>query len=286
MRRKAFTLTELLFVMMIVGILAALVTAAVRGSTQQARIERTRAVINRLDKLITEKYESYRTRAVPIRIQPGTQPPIAAMMRLNALRELMRMEMPDRQTDVQDAPVVLSTPPALWKQYRRRAVSSWSTKHEGAECLYLIVAAMRDGEDSALDFFTPSEIGDSDADGMNEIWDAFGQPIEFIRWPAGYVTENGPVTDLTSDYNKAPDVFDPMKVDRRQTFTTYHLRPLVYSPGPDKEYHLNAGTVQYSQTTPPNDPYYGAGGVAVFVGTPTGTGAVDNITSHDLTGDK
>ena len=50
-----------------------------------------------------ERYEGYRTRAVPIKIAVGTDPRTAAFLRLTALRELMRLEMPERISDLCDA---------------------------------------------------------------------------------------------------------------------------------------------------------------------------------------
>src|SRR5262245_20885808 len=104
--RRAFTLTELLIVMMIIGIMAAMALSALSGATELAREQRTRAIISKLDQLIMERYEGYRTRAVPIRI-PATSTTAqgtryAAMIRLYALRDLMRMELPERITDVVD----------------------------------------------------------------------------------------------------------------------------------------------------------------------------------------
>lgn len=335
--RRAFTLTELLFVMAIVAILAGLGLAALSGATQQARIERTRAIINRLDKLISEKYDSYRTRAVPIRIPAGTNPRLAAEYRLNAMRELIRCEMPDRISDLCLDPEIadlgadgqldafvtlpggaldpnvkraaLPATPAAAKSYRRRAASAglpWTDEYEGAECLYMIVASMRDGEDSALDFFAPSEIGDADADGRKEILDAFGSPIEFLRWPRGYVQENEVVTPLASDWSKAPDPFDPLRIDFRWSdndpvFAPFAMKPLVFSTAgddpeldpssayPNEPYDLRVGrrAIVYVNLTPPNDPYYD---LAPPVGAPMGfIGRRDfpsYITNHDLSGDK
>jgi hypothetical protein len=233
----------------------------------------------------------------------------AGEWRLYALRELMRLEMPSSKADVVVGPPqfpalpgpvppgyalqALSSRPALSKNYLRRAASitgglaAWTEQFEGAECLYLIVAAMRDGEDSALDFFAPQEIGDFDADGMFEIHDAWGNPIEFVRWPAGYSEHPGPdgawgvagvdddpdgptgseqpdgivdnsveagapfsddvlppPTPQTRNSKKAPDPFDPLKVDGRYRLpnifiTPFALKPLIYSPGPDKEYRVH-----------------------------------------------
>ena len=389
--RAAFTLIELLFVMMIIGILAAVSLGALSAATSQARVERTRAIIAKLDQLITAKYESYRTRPVPIRVPPGMRaigepftdtaadidltngffdgPPLrnnflestyvdqngngrydigAAELRLLALREMMRMEMPNLIVDVTEdslflyAPLV-STPtriiarPSLSRRYYRQAnsisggIAAWTPAHQGAECLYLIIAAMRDGEDSALDFFAPSEIGDLDGDGMNEIHDAWGNPIEFVRWPAGYsehpgdpaTSPNGewgnpgvdedndgivdnpseagwpgtddilpPPTPQTRNFKKAPDRFDPLKVDGRyrlpnRFIVPFELHPLIYSAGPDKEYDVQRSGA--ANTLALCDPYrvdFGSNPAGLMAGSPYDpdgqAGFADNITNHDF----
>ena len=278
--KRGFTLLEMLIVIAIIAIVAAMVAMALAGAAEQARADRTRAIINKLDALIGERWESYRTRAVPIRVPP-TDPRTAAAIRLNAMRELMRMELPDRITDVTSAAVILPSPPSLWRGYRRKALPGWSASHQGAECLYMILSAMKDGDKSALDYFTSDEIGDVDEDGMKEILDGWGNPIEFLRWAPGYHT--APVTMQVNDPAKAPDPFDPVKVDTRGA---YALRPLIFSAGRDKEYDVNIeGGLNYSTTTPPNDPYFRSAtpSQAGDVGDANGNGTQewpDNITNH------
>lgn len=291
-----FTLTELLIVMGIIAILAGLSLSALSGATELARTQRTRAILNKLDQLIMERYESYRTRAVPVprvaRLAAVTNPRAAALNRLNVLRELMRMELPDRVTDVVDGPVTGIAPPSLWQGYRRRALAtlgsswatSWTPEHQGSECLYLIVASMQDGDKNALDFFTSDEIGDTDGDGMKEILDGWGQPIEFLRWAPGYLPSNGA---LTMQDPTLPDPFDPIKVDPRWGSTSvpvkpFALRPLIFSPGPDRRYDVatqlvdsSGNSFHYTTTSPPNDPYY----------VPTASGQQPLGTPYDADGD-
>jgi prepilin-type N-terminal cleavage/methylation domain-containing protein len=212
--RRAFTLTELMIVMTIIAIMTGLGFAAYTGAIELSREQRTGAMINKIDQLIGERYEGYRTRAVPIKIPVGTSPRLTAMIRLNALRDLMRMELPDRISDVFDPPcdvhpgtdpstntplTLIMTSPALQSSYIRRAKrilgsnypGGWSVANQGAECLYLILSTMRDGDKSALDYFASDEIGDTDGDGMSEILDGWGTPIQFVRWPAGYAEQLG-----------------------------------------------------------------------------------------------
>src|SRR5687768_14126159 len=61
--RSAFTLTELLITITIITILSGLGLSAYTGAIDLARDQRTRAMIDKIDTLIMERYEGYRTRA-------------------------------------------------------------------------------------------------------------------------------------------------------------------------------------------------------------------------------
>ena len=69
-RRSGFTLIELLITMSIMLIIAAAMAYAVSGAQESANIAKTRGLIDRLHVLVMQKYESYRTRRLPISI-PG-----------------------------------------------------------------------------------------------------------------------------------------------------------------------------------------------------------------------
>ena len=66
--RRGVTLIELLFVMMILGILVAVSMGAYSAAAVSAKVERTRAIIVKLDQLVMDKWESYKTRAVPLKV--------------------------------------------------------------------------------------------------------------------------------------------------------------------------------------------------------------------------
>lgn len=228
--RRSFTLAELLVVMMVIGILASSLLFAMYGAVQQAKEARTKAQIAKLHEFLMTRWDSYRTRAIRLNLDAKARRhgPTVAKARVMAIRDLMRMELPERKADVLDAPVLLSLPysytltnsfgqtqvvndvvnssiaaPSVYREYRRRvanlvtppnlatAAGIWTDQYQGAECLYLIIASMQDIMGNALDFFHDTEIGDKDGDGMPEVWDAWGNPIEFLRWPAGFVAHPG-----------------------------------------------------------------------------------------------
>ena len=311
--RPSFTLIELMIVLAIITILASALLYALFGVAEDAKGARTRAQIAKLHELVMLKHEAYRTRALRLGIPPSTtnSATILAGARLLGLRDLMRMELPDRITDLSFGPVTINVPrqnapgfhsttlgpPALWRNYRKRAgyprwplaggAPTWTNDYQSAECLYMIVATIRDGESSGLDFFKETEIDDVDEDGMPEIVDGWGNPIMFLRWAPGFATLPGPdgawgiagndddgngteddlseigwpgsddASELQSrDTDASPDPFDPLQVDGQN----YALVPLIYSGGPDRIYDLGDDStgstpLVYADPTVLNDPY-------------------------------
>ncbi len=282
-RRSAFTLVELLVVIAIVVVLGSLTLVGLAGILADAKAARTRSQIARIDSLLMTKWERYRSRPIPVPINialvassgdPATNRQNAKGLavkahatRLAAMRLLQRFEFPDRISDVN---VSIIGAPSMLSAYQRRVNNvaiatgkTWTPQHQGAECLYMILAEMNEGGKSALEFFKETEIGDVDNDGMNEILDGWGNPIEFIRWAPGVSSQPGP--DLTwgtsddfpgsnlSDIQfgspvdspdgraGAPDPFDPFLVDSNGTtglFENFALYPFIYSAGNDKQYGI------------------------------------------------
>jgi hypothetical protein len=289
----------LLIAISIMGILAAAAIFALASAQESARETKTRSSIAKLHGLAMDRWESYRTRRLPILLPP--QPSKADEARLRALRELMRMEMPDRWTDVLDNPITLPFRPALSQAYLRRYESVRAEKgagfptpqFQGAECLYLIITMGPADEVGGIEQFRASEIGDSDADGMPEFLDGWGRPISFLRWAPGFtrLPDGTPLSDLQSgDARKDPDPFDPRRLDR----TAFALFPLVYSAGPDGRFGLwngNRGEQQFSYARNMNNPYYAdtssngqriGSPVDELTDQPGGFDYVDNLHNHLL----
>lgn len=280
LKRRGFTLVELLVVVVVIGILAGMVFGAVTAAQQSARANQTKGTVAKIHRILMRKMADYRTRRVPDPAvnMAGLNRAQKAEVRLNCLRDLIRMEMPDRWTDVtnglnwkalQDTgklfppslkdlspareyrfePHLLlkSSPAASYYFYRKLYdaaeglqgdpdIYGLINKHAAAELLYLIV--MQDCENAEQ--FRSNEIGDSDGDGLMEFHDAWGRPIRFLRWPAGFIPSNGADTDLQSgDATKDNDPFDTLGI---YNSIAYRLVPLIYSAGPDGIYDINIGT--------------------------------------------
>jgi hypothetical protein len=205
--------------------------------------------------------------------------------RLLAVRELMKKEMPDRLEDIQHVPVILQGPPQLAQSYFRKYTAAQGATNDSAECLYMtVMQATGDGEARTL--FAKQDIGDTDEDGAREFIDGWGQPISWIRWPAGVVSDlqplnlvtqerfdhdpldqfrrdlptiTGPLIDLyPNDRNFRGTYTDNIR-DRltsglppRQT-TAFRLVPMIYSRGPDDAPGMLRASVA---DVAPLDPYF------------------------------
>jgi prepilin-type N-terminal cleavage/methylation domain-containing protein len=300
--RRGFTLIELMVVMGIMAVLSAMIAVAVGNAQDAAKIAHTRAVIARIHTLLMDRWESYRWRRLPIQITPGSTPAQAAQLRCNAVRELMRMELPDRWTDITDAPVVQGMPQtATWTAYNAAYASYVAAypnnnppnpTYQGADCLYMIVT-MGLEENDVLENFAQTDIGtDPNNPGMPCFIDAWGNPIQFLRWAPGFTSPLQPGTVVNGQWVIAPtdrDQTDPTgyygsppqngaPVNAQSTFALY---PLIYSGGPENDNDIVTGgsALRYSQTNPPNNPFVNVG-TASAAG--TDPGPVDEIHNQNI----
>ena len=297
--QQGFTLIELLISISIVSLLATVLVAGMSTLQRQAQIRRAEQQVQKIDQLLMTRFQDLINKPLPIQFPSlGPNPtPLEISIRKDQIlfcrRELMRMELPDRITDVTNVNYVfndLSTntqysmmTPGSTNAFRRKAVlnanlgNTWTEDHQGSECLYLILSIMQDQDANALDFLFPSEIGDTDGDGMLEVLDAFGNPLGFLRWAPGISARSGvdgrwgtPNVDdnndgiidnalefgmgVHDDYRSfsgiqgvdpgdSPDWTDVGGADYRlfdlnPSNDPYHLHPLICSAGPDDEFGM------------------------------------------------
>lgn len=250
--RRGVTLIELLVTMTIMAIIAAAILGTAAAAVENARVRRTKSTIAKIHELIMDRYASYETRRIDVdpsilqaidrwaaeavspierRMRSVARGQMLADARLLGLRELMKLEMPERWMDVTYVPQILSESPPLAKKYYRYYQQTQATVgdekvSERAETLYMVVmAATGDGE--ARSQFSRQEVGDIDGDGAKEFIDGWGSPIGWLRWPAGVVSDLQP---LTADGNRPSetdhDPFDPFHRDS----PTVSWPPLEYYP--------------------------------------------------------
>ena len=253
-----FTLIELLIVIAIISLLSAALLVALTELQATSKKRRCQLQIKKIDQLITQRWDEILHKPLPIRLPAN---PYRRRAVLIARRELLRLELPERITDIFDGPYfnkiqplyfnTIMPTPATTRAFQRKALfitrqkkndgnlNRWTEQHQGAECLYLILSVMQDRDSSALDFFFPSEIGDTDGDGMLEILDGFNQPIGFLRWAPGI---SGPFSDIQKvNAANSPDATDMAAADYRlldkdPSKHPFNLFPLIMSAGRDGEF--------------------------------------------------
>jgi len=349
---------ELLVTMVILAILGTAILGASRVAMEGARKTRTKTTITKLHTLLMERYESYQTRRVEVKqtllnkvendfrsgtINAAQRGQILADLQLLGRRELMKLEMPDRWSDVLLAavpnsdplgevnqafnatppaysPFILQNRPALSNVYLRRLESAAQMnndgtilrQHQGAECLYMIIM-LATGDGEARTLFSQQDIGDVDGDGAPEFLDGWKQPIEFLRWPAGFVSDLQPVDAMG---NRNPDAdhdpFDPFRRDQRgatqplytvypppadffiktlrlrnnsQGISAYRLLPLIYSAGPDGDLDIEVAPGNTTGLDPYERLKDASGQVLELLGTQRdndndGDNSLDNIHNH------
>jgi prepilin-type N-terminal cleavage/methylation domain-containing protein len=264
--RRGFTLVELLTVIVIIAMLAGLSLGALYAARESARTAKTASTIHKLDTIVQAHFEEYASRRVPLdTATPGVNhglrmpPPMIALARLQILRYIMKMEMPDHLSDVvfprpaaapdlhpaavnhphvvtvscsMRHPVTKMMVTERWEFqvtrtamarhiYLRCGTMSIPNDNDNAELLFLWVRTIPE----ALDRFQDSEIGDVDGDGFFEFIDGWGRPIKFLRWPTGF--EGSSLMTGDADNDHCP--LDARRVDA-EAFRTV---PLIWSNGRD-----------------------------------------------------
>jgi hypothetical protein len=262
--RASFTLVELLVALSVAAMLSAMTLTAMWSARQAAAEARTRSIVTKVNELLLMQWSEVESR----RLAYVVTPIVATRQRLFYLRQMMRIEFPDRKSDLL-APFAPSQRTARYRGYLRTLAQVynlpsttsenaiinrvilqgdlWTPQLQHAECLFLILASTRIDDGNALDYFSDTEVGDTDGDGMREILDAWGNPIFYLRWAPGYVSELGfPEATQTADWTVAPDGFDPLHVDVHWNDTDnlehfikpYQLYPLVVSAGRDGAFDI------------------------------------------------
>ena len=242
--RRGFTLIELMITILIIAIISAAMIAALNSARQTASQMRTQQLISRLNAHLTPKFESYRTRPVPVdpikflginlsdvSATTANRPAYVqqiAWFRIWAMRDLMRMELPDAYHDItirsigpgggflgalqvsegeeqRYSPYTPTRAQAMFMDeiwFRTQGKSSNSgmgaamnlvaERNQAAECFFMIINSTVSDRDLYNVCFQETDVSDVDGDGMEEFVDGWGKPIQFIRWPAGFVSEVQP----------------------------------------------------------------------------------------------
>ena len=141
-----FTLIELLVVMAIILLLSSAILVALTELQASTKKGRCQQQIKKIDQLIMQRWDELLHKPLPRisnTLTPSTQGQLNQIL-LDARRELLRLELPERFDDFLTAPTVLSRPPSTTTTFNNRLsqVNLVEARkfYQGAECLYLILS--------------------------------------------------------------------------------------------------------------------------------------------------
>ncbi len=257
--RPGFSLVELLVVTSIMAIMVGLVGAAVSGARVNAKKQQTQLLISKLDMILQQQMTSYASRTAPPNATTAGFPGAAAFRSWHIRRNLITGDLPDRWSDVAalasgalaysttsggtttQVPLPITQPQrtyaAIWRGMDAAQQTEAPSQYAGAECLFMIV--MQGGIANCIDCgeLKTADRGDKDGDGLFEFWDAWGNPIGFILWPAGLQLPAGTGTPFFSGGRSLEQAFPSQRGITPSP--ALGMRPLIYSAGPDGEYGFN-----------------------------------------------
>lgn len=262
--RRGFSLTELLVVMSIIALLAGLAGAAVSAARTSSKKQQTLQTIAKLDGLVRQQFASYSSIAIPTATLAAGSMTASQYRAWYIRRNIISGDLPDRWSDIAilasgTASVTASGTVRLPITASQRAYSAalraslkksgntnptvsdivtkaneLGAKYSSAECLFLII--MQGGFADCVDCgeLKSSPRGDKDGDGAFEFWDAWGNPIGFLLWPAAvelpagkevnFFDASGP-RSLTAPFNE--------DMNGNRATPSCGMVPLIYSAGPD-----------------------------------------------------
>ncbi len=251
--QRGFSMVELLVVMSLMVVLLGLVSAAVSGARASSKQQATRLLISKLDAIVRQQLATYNSREVP---PPAGGLPtgwtMAGYRSWYIRRNLITGDLPDRWGDVMamasgqlstflngNGPRFPITQPqtvyaSTWNSWSSAKQALVGDQYAGAECLFMIVT--QGGIADCLDCgeLRTAERGDKDNDSAYEFWDAWGNPIGFILWPAGLELPVG--AKFFAGSRALEQAFPPKGTSPSPTLG---MIPLIYSAGPDQEYGIN-----------------------------------------------
>ncbi len=237
---RGFSLVELMVVMTIMTLLVGLLGAALAGARTSSKKQQTQLLISKLDAIIRQQFANYASKTAPTPATPPSGMTRAAYRSWYIRRNLISADLPDNWTDVNLLASGTSVGFGSSEKFPLTAAQrAYASLYPGisptpvwgdAECLFMIV--MQGGIANCIDCgeLKTADRGDKDNDGAFEFWDAWGNPIGLVLWPAGVQL---PAGSNVSFYSGARQIEDPLPAAGVYPSPSLGMRPLIYSAGPD-----------------------------------------------------
>lgn len=224
MHRRAFSLVELLVVITIIVMLVAMMATAMNSARASGKRQTTKTAITAIDAILQRHFAS--CESTPLTASAASDPGLNVRRKITA-------DMPDSWSEVAH----MAANPTDFNSARQRSYvatynalkavnASYPTAANGnAECLFMIVMQGGLADCLACTSLDGVRKADTDGDGALEFLDAWGEPIQYVLWPAGFELPIGE----TFFSNVAPFSGLPSTSTMGGT-----MRPLLFSGGPSK----------------------------------------------------
>lgn len=221
--RAGFTLVELLVVISIIAILAALTVRVAVGLVNEGREAGTKATISKIQRILDSRLQAFQRKygnndaTTQVRLKRTPEWALTTYLTIPdangnavALNENARLIATRKLLYIQHFPQLAwelnyRQHPGMFREPGNPTISVQPTEStvSNAEVLYdLIVNAAPVGEPPiGTDSFNANETGDTDNDGRLEFVDAWGQPLRFYRWPVLLFRPDLPASDVLTPYN-------------------------------------------------------------------------------------
>ena len=204
--RRAFTVVELLVVIGIIAIVLTISIALIGNTLQNARVNATRATIQKVNTLMQSQIEAFSrvdlteqsTAAQTFFSASTPSTPVGdGLARIIAHKIAYQGLLPQREVDMYGLDQVAGTTgtpavgvdsPVAAKMAELTANGTYiAANHrqetESSELLYLALTQTAQLGGTAVTTFTANETADTDDDGLLEFVDGWGNPLQFYRWP-------------------------------------------------------------------------------------------------------
>lgn len=222
MRRKGFSLVELLVAITIILLLMTLMGAGVSAARSSGARRKAETTISSIDVILQRHLLRIESASTATQLQGD---PAAV------LRQLLTADMPDSWADVRH---MKANPTEFRSARHRRYVATLDALTQkgltddlaDAECLFMVVMQGGVADYVACATLELAKKGDKDGDGAFEFWDAWDEPIRYVLWPGGFESPLG---------TKYFSTTAPFADGTAEAAPGGTMRPLVFSGGPDKK---------------------------------------------------
>jgi hypothetical protein len=245
-------MVELIVVVVIILVLVSLSTAAVIKMIGYQQARNTEQTINKLDQAFKKQW-----RAVIDTAKTETPNGLAQSLAngdprraqvihvLMCLKREFPMSIAEARSPLPSYTTFLPNP-AYVTALKNAAASGHDEK---SACLYMALKQTRRGVDFDPDSALSSqELVDPVGDGVKEIYDGWGQPIEFIRWPVGLpnIPSGSPQIGTLQAFNTSspPDPQDPEGLLASKSWLQFFQQPAQQALPGVKDLFAPPGTQQ------------------------------------------